>query len=439
MYKLYFSFTCKDMFLIRNLHSTCDRLYERILHSPSATVLRSISAAPGFEFMAKDFVDEEADVEEEDLIKESKKLSMGDEGDDGDEKQSATIDASSCDGDKDEESKKENSKIDSIQDLQEEIDKLLAPLTPDAENGDSPSSSTFKRERRNSEDSGEAPAKFACKRVLKEEEIADVDKRLFSEDVKDPLIEEISSQSEEAIIASSVTEAAVNELKCPIGEGLPPHSAKNEAEKEITERNDKKADNIIKFMIEEEEDSAHKKPEAEKKESILEGEVRVLALEKEEEKRTLSLNTNVLMQNSVGTETKLIFREKENIGSIEERGKKEKVPETEKYEEKGKSCSSWRERLDYPPKEMSSYSTCEDPFERIELRRVLTRAGIDATFLGGKMNSSGKKSIAEARDAMLAMGFTDEDGWLTQLITMKRGDIDQVLEVLDPVKTKAER
>ena len=35
---------------------------------------------------------------------------------------------------------------------------------------------------------------------------------------------------------------------------------------------------------------------------------------------------------------------------------------------------------------------------------------------------------------MLAMGFSDEDGWLTQLITMKRGNLDEVLEVLAPVK-----
>jgi hypothetical protein len=27
---------------------------------------------------------------------------------------------------------------------------------------------------------------------------------------------------------------------------------------------------------------------------------------------------------------------------------------------------------------------------------------------------------------MLAMGFTDDDGWLTQLLTMKHGDIGQV-------------
>lgn len=41
--------------------------------------------------------------------------------------------------------------------------------------------------------------------------------------------------------------------------------------------------------------------------------------------------------------------------------------------------------------------------------------------------------ISDARDQMLAMGFSDDDGWLTQLITMKRGNIDEVLDVLAPV------
>ena len=41
--------------------------------------------------------------------------------------------------------------------------------------------------------------------------------------------------------------------------------------------------------------------------------------------------------------------------------------------------------------------------------------------------------ISNARAQMLSMGFSDDDGWLTQLLTMKRGNIDEVLEVLMPV------
>lgn len=52
-------------------------------------------------------------------------------------------------------------------------------------------------------------------------------------------------------------------------------------------------------------------------------------------------------------------------------------------------------------------------------------------YAAGKVGPSSR--VSEARDQMLAMGFTDEDGWLTELITMKRGNIDQVLEVLMPV------
>ena len=42
----------------------------------------------------------------------------------------------------------------------------------------------------------------------------------------------------------------------------------------------------------------------------------------------------------------------------------------------------------------------------------------------------------ESLDQMLSMGFTDDDGWLTQLLVMKKGDVAEVLEVLSPVDKK---
>ena len=42
--------------------------------------------------------------------------------------------------------------------------------------------------------------------------------------------------------------------------------------------------------------------------------------------------------------------------------------------------------------------------------------------------------VSEAVGQMVSMGFTDEDGWLTQLCTLKKGNIEQVLDVLTPVK-----
>lgn len=42
--------------------------------------------------------------------------------------------------------------------------------------------------------------------------------------------------------------------------------------------------------------------------------------------------------------------------------------------------------------------------------------------------------VADALDKMEAMGYTDNDGWLTQLLVMKHGNIGEVLEILTPVQ-----
>ena len=42
--------------------------------------------------------------------------------------------------------------------------------------------------------------------------------------------------------------------------------------------------------------------------------------------------------------------------------------------------------------------------------------------------------ITEAVGQMKSMGFSDEGGWLTQLCSTKRGNIEEILDVLAPVK-----
>ncbi|XP_058809359.1 sequestosome-1 [Phymastichus coffea] len=44
--------------------------------------------------------------------------------------------------------------------------------------------------------------------------------------------------------------------------------------------------------------------------------------------------------------------------------------------------------------------------------------------------------IQSAVDAMIQMGFTNEGGWLTQLLVLKNGDIGKVLDILQPVNPK---
>jgi len=45
-----------------------------------------------------------------------------------------------------------------------------------------------------------------------------------------------------------------------------------------------------------------------------------------------------------------------------------------------------------------------------------------------------KPHIADSVNKMMSMGFSNDGGWLTQLLVSKDGDIDKALDVLQPVK-----
>ena len=66
---------------------------------------------------------------------------------------------------------------------------------------------------------------------------------------------------------------------------------------------------------------------------------------------------------------------------------------------------------------------------------ILFTASTSSTSNTGSSSTYDRNSkITEAVGQMKSMGFSDEGGWLTQLCSTKRGNIEQILDVLAPVK-----
>lgn len=119
------------------------------------------------------------------------------------------------------------------------------------------------------------------------------------------------------------------------------------------------------------------------------------------------------------------------------------------------SCQADELKRDPEPSPQSRPTIPTDALERMELRRALHRAGLDSTtILNKSFNNNPRSTTADIYDymksgltvvpmgsrvketlaQMMAMGYSDDDGWLTQLITEKRGNLEEVLDVLAPVQ-----
>ena len=51
--------------------------------------------------------------------------------------------------------------------------------------------------------------------------------------------------------------------------------------------------------------------------------------------------------------------------------------------------------------------------------------------------SDGEDIIDVGLQAMFNMGFTNEDGWLTQLMDATKGNIEEALDVLQPINSNS--
>jgi len=448
------------------------RLYERLNHTSSGHAA-VIATPPGMEPMAKDLIDDESDLSDsnmeildypedansaesaelpsiEELTRHMQDLTDADKSD-ADlvespetvrETVESVVEVESSEVAEAERAEtaheavtgnNEGAPVDTIQNLQEEIDKLLAPLCSESE-------TTSERRRERETSSPAVAAEIIVERAIVETD-AESD---LSATVNGGKRERPSS----AASSGSGGENQVSNSPCrSSGSGATPSKCPRTADEvsvelefdaivveEVTEFTNESATDTT---VEDGEESDDEEEEEEEEED-----------DDDDDEKTVveSVNSDELKEEDMIPSPKTRENRREEPDNMELRRALHRAgidsslvssvmsPTIAKY-------ANLKESLDEtaPDKHKDTGPTI-DVEKEMAAANAFSSSGHKGYFTspysanGRHSHLSPSVKVSDARDKMLAMGFSDEDGWLTQLITMKRGNIDEVLDVLAPVK-----
>merc|ERR1712130_701259 len=141
------------------------------------------------------------------------------------------------------------------------------------------------------------------------------------------------------------------------------------------------------------------------------------------------------------TQSRIAGYSRGEAGKVEKTEEKEEKKEKEEKEENEEK----EEKKESPEKESLSaeaLKSVDGEAAGVGSRRETTPPSIAIALKGAaSMREEAKRRerhynprVADALEKMEAMGYTDNDGWLTQLLVMKHGNISEVLEILTPVQ-----